>query len=291
MSQLDSACESCILARLGKRASSSIVSLSENKMNTELVKPVAIYPDLEGKIVIVTGASRGIGKAIAEEFAKQKSHLILVDLAEQVQETAAEMASTYGTKVDFRLVNVTDSAAVKEMVDEIANANGKKIDVLVNNAGITRDGIAMRMSDENWDAVIATNLTGAHNFCKASLRYLRKAKGAVVNISSISGVIGNIGQANYCAAKGGLIAYSKALATEAPGVRFTAICPGFINTDMTAGLPSDVHKFVAARTKLRRSGEAWEVAQAVVAAAAQYGNTYSPCNVVLVAGGMELGGG
>ncbi len=260
-------------------------------MSTVPEKPVAIYPDLEGKVVIVTGASRGIGKAIAEEFAKQKSHLYLVDLAEQVKETAAELAETYGTTVEARLVNVTDSAAVKEMVEEVANANDKKIDVLVNNAGITRDGIAMRMSDENWDAVISTNLTGAHNFCKSAIRYLRKAKGAVINISSISGVIGNIGQTNYCAAKGGLIAYSKALATEAPGVRFTVVCPGFINTDMTAGLPSDVHKYVAARTKLSRSGEAWEVAQAVVAGAAEYGNTYSPCNVVLVAGGMELGGG
>jgi 3-oxoacyl-[acyl-carrier protein] reductase len=260
-------------------------------MSTEPAKPVAIYPDLEGKVVIVTGASRGIGRAIAEEFAKQKSHLVLVDLAEQVTQTAAELAETYGTQVEGKLVNVTDSAAVKSMVDEVAEANGKKLDVLVNNAGITRDGLAMRMSDENWDAVISTNLTGAHNFCKSAIRYLRKANGAIVNISSISGVIGNVGQTNYCAAKGGLIAYTKAIAAESPGVRCTAVCPGFIKTDMTANLPSDVHKYVASRTKLRRSGEAWEVAQAVVAAAAEYGNTYIPCNVTIVAGGMELGGG
>lgn len=264
---------------------------SEGKMSTEPAKPVAIYPDMEGKVVIVTGASRGIGRAIAEEFAKQKSHLVLVDLAEQVSETAAEIASTYGTTVEAKQISVTDSAAVKAMMDEIAEANGKKIDVLVNNAGITRDGLAMRMSDENWESVISTNLTGAHNCCKAAIRYLRKANGAIVNISSISGVIGNVGQANYCAAKGGLIAYTKAIVAESPGVRATAICPGFINTDMTANLPSDVHKYVASRTKLRRSGEAWEVAQAVVAAAAAFGNTYIPCDVTLVAGGMELGGG
>ena len=112
----------------------------------------------------------------------------------------------------------------------------------------------------------------------------------MVNISSISGVVGNVGQANYCAAKGGLISYTKALAAESPGVRCTAICPGFINTDMTARLPSDISKYVIARTKVKRVGEAWEIAQAVVRSATEYGNTYVPCAVVLVAGGMELGG-
>jgi 3-oxoacyl-[acyl-carrier protein] reductase len=148
----------------------------------------------------------------------------------------------------------------------------------------------MRMSDENWEAVITTNLTGTHNFCKASIRYLRKANGAIVNISSISGQIGNIGQTNYCAAKGGVIAYTKALAIEYPGLRCTAICPGFINTDMTARLPSDVWKYATAKTKLKRAGEPWEIAQAVVRSATAYGNTYAPCAVVTVAGGMELGG-
>ena len=161
--------------------------------------------------------------------------------------------------------------------------------VLVNNAGITRDGAAMRMSDEYWDAVISTTLTGTHNFCKSSIRYLRKGKGAIVNISSISGLIGNVGQTNYCAAKGGVIAYTKALAAET-GIRCTAICPGFIATDMTARLPSDVTKFVVARTSVSRVGEPWEIAQAVVVNASEFGSTYSPCQVVLVAGGMELGG-
>jgi 3-oxoacyl-[acyl-carrier protein] reductase len=160
---------------------------------------------------------------------------------------------------------------------------------LVNNAGITRDGAAMRMSDENWEAVISTNLTGTHNFCKASIRYLRKANGAIVNISSISGQIGNIGQTNYCAAKGGVIAYTKALAIEYPGLRCTAICPGFINTDMTARLPSDVWKYATAKTKLKRAGEPWEIAQAVVRSATAYGNTYAPCAVVTVAGGWSWG--
>jgi len=259
-------------------------------MNTEIPKPTAVFPDLEGKIVLVTGSGRGIGRAIAEEFAKQKSHLMLVDLDERVKETAAELASTYDTKVDYRLANVTDSAKVKEVVDETVEPYDKQLHVLVNNAGITRDGLAMRMSDENWDAVISTNLTGAHNFCKASIRYLRKAKGAVVNISSISGVMGNVGQTNYCAAKGGLIAYTKALAAETPGVRFTAVCPGFIATDMTANLPSDITKYVIAKTTVKRVGLPWEIAQAVVLNAAEFGSTYAPCSVMLVAGGMELGG-
>jgi 3-oxoacyl-[acyl-carrier protein] reductase len=259
-------------------------------MNTEIIRPTAIFPDLEGKTVIVTGASRGIGRAIAEEFAKQKSHLVLVDINEQVLETAAAIASTYGTKAEGRVGSVTDSARVKEIVDEVVESSENGLYVLVNNAGITRDGLAMRMSDEDWNAVISTNLTGAHNFCKAAIRHLRKNRGAVVNISSISGVVGNIGQTNYCAAKGGLIAYSKGLAAESPGVRITAICPGFIATDMTARLPSDVSKYVVARTKSKRVGEAWEVAQAVVRSATEYGSTYSPCSIILVAGGMELGG-
>jgi len=259
-------------------------------MSTEIPRPTAIFPDLEGSIVIVTGASRGIGRAIAEEFAKQKSHLMLVDIDQSVEQTASEIASEFDTKVDFRLASVTDSARVKEVVDETADAYGKRLNVLVNNAGITRDGLAMRMSDEDWDAVISTNLTGTHNFCKASIRYLRKAKGAVVNISSISGLVGNIGQTNYCAAKGGIIAYTKALAAESPGVRCTAVCPGFINTDMTSRLPSDVRKYVVARTTLRRVGEPWEIAQAVVLSASEFGSTYTPCQVVLVTGGMELGG-
>jgi 3-oxoacyl-[acyl-carrier protein] reductase len=260
------------------------------KMNTKAPQPTAIFPDLEGKIVLVTGASRGIGRAIAEEFAKQKSHLMLVDISEAVEQTAAEIASNYDTKADFRLASVTDSERVKQVVDETVEPYGKKLDVLVNNAGITRDGIAMRMSDDDWNAVISTNLTGTHNFCKAAYRYLRKAKGAVVNISSISGVIGNVGQTNYCAAKGGVIAYTKALAAES-GIRCTAVCPGFIATDMTARLPSMVKKFVVERTSVSRVGEPWEIAQAVVTSASEYGSTYSPCQIVLVAGGMELGGG
>jgi 3-oxoacyl-[acyl-carrier protein] reductase len=259
-------------------------------MTTEIPRPTAIFPDLEGKTVLVTGASRGIGRAIAEEFAKQKSHLMLVDINEQVQETAAAIASAFGTKAEARVASVTDSARVKEVVEETVATAENGFYVLVNNAGITRDGLAMRMSDEDWNAVISTNLTGAHNFCRAAVRHLRKNRGAVVNISSISGVVGNVGQANYCAAKGGLLAYTKALAAESPGLRCTAICPGFINTDMTARLPSDISKYVVARTKVKRVGEAWEVAQAVVRSASEFGNTYAPCSIVLVAGGMELGG-
>jgi len=252
--------------------------------------PSAMFPVLEGKIVLITGACRGIGKAIAEEFAKQKSHLMLVDIVESVEQTAVEIASTYDTKVNFLLADVADPARVKEVVDETVRPYDKRLDVLVNNAGITRDRLAMRMPDEEWNAVIATNLTGTHNFCKASIRGLRKAKGAVINLSSIVGLVGNVGQSNYCAAKGGVISYTKALATEAPEVRFTAICPGFIDTDMTAKLPQEIRDHYINKTTLKRAGQPWEVAQAVVLRAADYGNTYSSCSIVLVAGGMELGG-
>jgi 3-oxoacyl-[acyl-carrier protein] reductase len=259
-------------------------------MMTAPAIPTAIFPGLEGKLVLITGASRGIGRAIAEEFAKQKSHLMLVDLLESVEQTAAEIASTYGTKVGFLLADVSDPARVKEVVDETVRPYDRRLDVLVNNAGITRDRLATRMPDEEWNAVIATNLTGTHNFCKASLRYLKKAKGAVINMSSIVGLVGNIGQSNYCAAKGGVISYTKALAAEAPEVRFTAVCPGFIATDMTAQLPQEIQDHYINKTTMKRPGQPWEVAQAVVLRAADYGNTYSSCSIVLVAGGMEVGG-
>jgi 3-oxoacyl-[acyl-carrier protein] reductase len=259
-------------------------------MTTEPTMPTAIFPTLEGKIVLITGACRGIGKAIAAEFAKQKSHLMLVDIVEGVEQTAAELASTYDTKVNFLLADVTDPARVKEVVDETVRPYDRHLDVLVNNAGITRDRLTKGMRDDDWNAVIATNLTGTHNFCKASVRYLRKAKGAVINLSSIVALVGNAGQSNYCAAKGGIISYTKALATEAPDVRFTVICPGFIETDMTAGLPQQIKDHYVNKTTLKRAGKPWEVAQAAVLRAVDYGNTYSSCSVVLVAGGMELGG-
>lgn len=259
-------------------------------MTTEPTMPTAVFPALEGKIVLITGASRGIGRAIAEEFAKHKSHLMLVDILESVEQTAAQISSTYHTKVGFLLADVTDPVRVKEVVAETVRPYDRRLDVLVNNAGITRDRLAKGMPDEEWDAVIATNLTGTHNFCKASIRYLRKAKGAVINLSSIVALVGNPGQTNYCAAKGGIISYTKALATEAPEVRFTALCPGFIETDMTASLRQEIKDHFIDKTTLKRAGKPWEVAQAVVLRAVDYGNTYSPCSVVLVAGGMELGG-
>jgi len=258
-------------------------------MITEPTMPTAIFPALEGKIVLITGACRGIGKAIAQEFAKQKSHLMLVDIVDGVQQTAAEISSTYDAKVTSLLADVTDPARVKEVVDQTVKPYDRRLDVLVNNAGITRDRLARRMPDDEWDAVIATNLTGTHNFCKAGLRYLRKAKGAVINLSSIVALVGNVGQSNYCAAKGGIISYTRALATEAPEVRFTAICPGFIDTEMTASLPQEVKDHYIDKATMKRAGRPWEVAQAAVLRAADYGNTYSPCSIVLVAGGMELG--
>ena len=147
------------------------------EMTTEPTMPTAVFPALEGKIVLITGASRGIGRAIAEEFAKHKSHLMLVDILESVEQTAAEISSTYHTKVGFLLADVTDPVRVKEVVAETVKPYDRRLDVLVNNAGITRDRLAKGMPDEEWDAVIGTNLTGTHNFCKASIRYLRKAKG------------------------------------------------------------------------------------------------------------------
>lgn len=238
------------------------------------------------RVALVTGGQRGIGAAISEAL-QASGRKVVASYAGNDQ--AAE-AFTRRTGIPCYKFDVADYESCATALKQIEMEVGP-VEVLVNNAGITRDGLAMRMSDEDWNAVISTNLTGTHNFCKAAIRYLRKSNGAIVNISSISGLVGNVGQTNYCAAKGGVIAYTKAMAAEYPGVRCTAICPGFIKTDMTARMPSDVLKFVVARTKTKRAGEPWEIGQAVVRAAAAYGTSYSPCSVVLVAGGMELGGG
>ena len=199
---------------------------------------------LEGKNAVVTGAGRGIGRAVALELAKHGAKVVVSDLggsksgegadASPSQQVVDEIKKAGGTAVANH-DDVTNFEAAERIIKTCVDSFGR-IDILVNCAGILRDRMTFNMTEQEWDAVIATNLTGTHNFCKASIRYLRKAKGAVVNISSISGLVGNIGQSNYCAAKGGVISYTKALATEAPEVRFTAICPGLLRRTWTCGL-------------------------------------------------------
>ncbi len=221
--------------------------------------------EFEGKIAIVTGASRGIGRAIALKFAGEGARVALVARnAEALNELVGEIKGAGGEAVAIPL-DVTDSRAVADGVNEVIS-HWKRVDFLVNNAGITRDTLLMRMKEEDWDRVISVNLKGAFNFSKAVIRQMMKQRsGVIVNISSVVGIIGNAGQTNYAASKAGLIAFTKSLAKEVGprNVRVVAVAPGFIETDMTAVLPDEVKKAYFSNIPLRRFGKPEDVAELV----------------------------
>ena len=199
---------------------------------------------LEGRIAIVTGAARGIGQAIAVKLASEGADIALCDVEKDwLTETAGLIAAT-GRRVECFAVDVSNGAAVQTAVDQIAGKFGK-IDILVNNAGITRDTLLIRMSEEDWDKVLQVNLKGAFLFTKAVARPMMKQRaGAIVNVASIIGLIGNAGQCNYAASKAGLIALTKSVAKElaARNIRANAVAPGFIKTKMTEKLTEDIQK-------------------------------------------------
>ena len=212
---------------------------------------------LEGKTAIVTGASRGIGKAVAMAFAREGADIAFTDLKydEIAQETEREIAAL-GVKVKMYASNAADFASTAATVEEIHKDFGR-VDVLVNNAGITRDTLLMRMSEEQWDAVINVNLKAVFNFTKAvSAIMLRQKSGSIISMSSVVGVSGNAGQANYAASKAGIIGFTKSVAKElgSRNIRANAVAPGFIITDMTAKLPEEVRKDWESKIPLRRGG-------------------------------------
>ena len=225
------------------------------------------------KVALVTGASKGIGKACALRLARD-GYTVVVNYSssdEAAQQTLDQIKAEGGDGMIYK-ANVADLSQVKVMVREVFKAYGR-IDVLVNNAGITRDGLLMRMKEEDWDAVITTNLKGVFNCTKAAIKYMMKQRsGSIVNISSIVGVMGNAGQANYCAAKAGVIGFTKATAKEvaARGIRVNAIAPGFIKTDMTSVLPEKVVEAMLAGIPLNRLGETEDIAKAVLLPGATY---------------------
>ncbi|MBQ9688526.1 3-oxoacyl-[bacterium] len=215
------------------------------------------------KVALVTGGSRGIGKACALELAKNGYDVVInyVGNTEAANETVEEL-NALGSNSEAYKFDVTDADAVSEAISQIVEKYGK-IDALVNNAGITRDGLFMRMNAENWNAVINTNLNSAYNVTNVVAKLMIKQRsGSIVNMSSIVGVYGNAGQANYAAAKAGLIGFTKALAKElgSRNIRVNAVAPGFIKTDMTKDLKLDG---VEEHIPLRRLGEAVDIAKAV----------------------------
>jgi 3-oxoacyl-[acyl-carrier protein] reductase len=245
--------------------------------------------EFDGVSVLVTGGTRGIGRAIVAAFAKEGA---LVSFTGSREDAAAETvaASGGGDRARFVKSDVSDSAAAKAAVEAATAHGGGKLDVLVNNAGITRDNLLLRMSDEEWDQVMAVNLRGAFATTRAAARPLMKSKrGRIVNVSSVVGELGNAGQANYAASKGGLVAFTKSVARELAGRGVTAnvVAPGYVSTDMTASLPAGAAEALLARVPLSRLGTVEDVA-GVVKFLASSAAGYVTGQVICVDGGMAM---
>lgn len=245
---------------------------------------------LEGKTALITGAARGIGKAIALKFAEEGANIAFTDLVidENGLATENEIVAK-GVKCKGYASNAADFNQTEEIVNKIKEDFGS-IDVLVNNAGITKDGLMMRMTEAQWDAVIAVNLKSAFNFIHAVLPVMmRQRGGSIINMSSVVGVHGNAGQSNYAASKAGLIALAKSIAQEvgSRGIRANAIAPGFIETAMTAALPEEVRKEWCQKIPLRRGGKVEDIANVATFLASDL-SSYVSGQVIQVDGGMNM---
>jgi 3-oxoacyl-[acyl-carrier protein] reductase len=245
---------------------------------------------LEGKTAIITGAARGIGKAIALRFAAEGCNVAFTDLVynEVAQATEKEIAA-FGVKAKGYASNAANFQDTQLVVEEVVKDFGR-VDILVNNAGITKDTLLMRMTEDQWDAVISVNLKSCFNFTKAVQGIMLKQKsGSIINMSSVVGVSGNAGQSNYAASKAGMIGFTKSIAKElgSRGIRSNAIAPGFIITEMTGVLPEDVKKSWEAQIPLRRGGTPDDVANTCVYLGSDL-SAYVTGQVIKVCGGMNM---
>jgi 3-oxoacyl-[acyl-carrier protein] reductase len=243
----------------------------------------------ETRVAFVTGASRGIGKAIALHLARDGRHVVLCSRSEGPLKDLAHQIESSGGKASVHACDVADPAAMAKAIEETIAKHGR-LDILVNNAGITKDGLAMRMSDEDWDLVLDTNLKSAFVASRAAARAMMKNRfGRLVFISSTSGVVGNAGQANYAAAKAGMIGLSKSLARELGGKGVTAnvIAPGFIQTDMTENLPPEIKEKLTGDLPVKRLGTAEDIA-ACVAYVTSDAAGFLTGQTICVDGGMTM---
>jgi len=243
----------------------------------------------EGKVAVVTGGARGIGKAISLVLAKEGADIVIFDLNDQEMQKTASEIEKMNVKTAYFSTNVTDSVQVQNNVNKVLD-KFNKIDILINNAGITKDNLLLRMSEEEWDIVLSVNLKGAFNCTKAVLRpMLKQRTGKIVNVASIIGIMGNIGQANYAASKGGLIAFTKSAAKEVASrnINVNAIAPGFIETDMTAKLPDDIRQLMLKQIPLARFGKPEDVANLVLFLCSEDSN-YITGHVIQIDGGMVM---
>jgi 3-oxoacyl-[acyl-carrier protein] reductase len=245
---------------------------------------------LGGKVALVTGASRGIGRAIALRLAKEGAAVVLnyAGNASAAEEVRQQIVST-GGRAMLAQADVSDAAAVEKMVKDAVEEFGQ-IDILVNNAGVTRDNLLMRMKEEDWDTVINTNLKGIFHCTKLISKLMMKKKsGRIVNMASVVGITGNAGQANYAAAKAGVIGFSKSIAKElaSRGITVNMVAPGYIETDMTAVLPDKVREAMAGNIPLGRAGKPEDVADAVLFLVSDQAS-YITGQVIHVDGGMVM---
>ena len=245
--------------------------------------------NLEGKIAVVTGAARGIGQAIARKLAAEGADVAVCDLKEEWCAETAEIVKSLGRKALSVGVNVARSDEVDACVKKVLETFGR-IDIMVNNAGITKDGLMLRMTEQQWDAVIGVNLKSAFNFIHACLPVMmRQRSGSIINMASVVGVHGNAGQSNYAASKAGLIALAKSIGQEMgpKGIRANAIAPGFIDTAMTAALPDAVREEWKKKIPLRRGGTVDDIANCAVFLASDM-SAYISGQVIQVDGGMNM---
>jgi len=245
---------------------------------------------LEGKVALITGAARGIGKAIALKFASEGADIAFTDLVinEAAEETVKEIEA-FGHKVKGYASNAADFEETHKVVEEVL-ADFGKIDVLVNNAGITKDGLMLKMTEAQWDAVLNVNLKSAFNFIHAVIpSMMRNKNGSIINMSSVVGVHGNASQCNYSASKAGLIALAKSIGQEMgrKGIRANSIAPGFIETPMTAVLPEEVRKQWIEKIPLRRAGTTEDIANVATFLASDL-SSYVSGEVIQVDGGMNM---
>jgi 3-oxoacyl-[acyl-carrier protein] reductase len=253
------------------------------------VKAGTTMAKLDKRVAIVTGAARGIGQAIALKLASEGADLALCDVQKEWLADTAQKAAALGRRAECFAVDVSNGEAVQAAVAEIEKSFGR-IDILVNNAGITRDSFLVRMSEQDWDAVLNVNLKGAFLFTKSVARpMIKQRSGVIVNIASIIGLIGNAGQCNYSASKAGLIALTKSVAKElaSRGIRANAVAPGFIQTQMTEKLPEDIRKKMQEAIPVGRLGVPEDVANVVLFLASDE-SSYVTGQVLSVCGGMVM---
>ena len=244
---------------------------------------------LDDKIAVVTGAGRGIGRAVALAYAKMGADVVCVSRTEENSAKVAAEVEAIGRRAWAVAVDVSDTAAVDAAAKGILESTGR-VDILVNNAGVTRDNLLMRMSEEEWDTVIDTNLKGAFNFTKALTRpFIKQRSGRIINIASVIGLIGNAGQSNYAASKAALIGFTKSIAKELAtrGITVNAIAPGFIETDMTAALSEKMREGILGNVPLERFGSPDDIAHAAVFLAMEPSG-YITGQVLTVDGGMMM---